>query len=118
MLCGEQAAVWTEHQANVTSDWLGKERGIQHNVNATSWFEGQVDNNQWLYASQWSQEMTWGREANPDMNWNADSSQDDATFFQSNSSSLGSILDSVNQVSMFIQQYPCVMKLGGVIFLQ
>jgi hypothetical protein len=113
VLCGEQAAVWTEHQANVTSDWLGKERDIQHNANAAnwpasveqkqaSWLEGQVDNSQWMYANQWSQEMTWGREANPDMSWNVDSSQDGATFFQSNSASLGSILDSVNQVSMFI----------------
>ncbi|PNF32557.1 hypothetical protein B7P43_G00341 [Cryptotermes secundus] len=109
MLCGEQVAVWTEHQADVTSDWLGKERDIQHNSTAASWpasveqkqaswLEGQVDNNQWLYASQWSQEMAWGREANPDMHWNADSSQDDTTFFQSNSASLGSILDSVNQI--------------------
>jgi hypothetical protein len=124
VLCSEQPSAWTEHQTNIASDWLGKERDLQHNVNVADWpasveqkqagwFEGQVDSNQLLYASQWSQEVAWGREVNPDMNWNADSSQDDATFFQSNSASLGSILDSVNQVSTFIQQNPCVMDLGG-----
>jgi hypothetical protein len=110
-----QAAMWTEHQANVTSDWLGKERDLQQNTNTANWpasceeqkqsgwFEGLVDNSQWMCAAgQWSQEMAWSREVNPDMNWNADSSQEDGTFFQSNSASLGSILDSVNQVSMLL----------------
>ncbi|XP_021934548.1 uncharacterized protein LOC110837065 isoform X3 [Zootermopsis nevadensis] len=105
------ATVWTEHQANVTSEWLKKGRGLQQSMNSANWpasgegqkqagwFEGLVDNSEWVYtAGQWSQEMTWSREVNPDMNWNADSSQDDGTFFQSNSASLGSILDSVNQI--------------------
>jgi hypothetical protein len=116
----KQPGVCIEHQKNVTSDWLGKERDIQQNMNAINWptsgetqkqagwFEGQVDNNQWLYTDQWSQEMAWGKEVNSSMNWNADTNQDDGTFFQSNSASLGSILDSVNQVNIFGHQ--CLLK--------
>jgi hypothetical protein len=73
------------------------------------WFEGQVDNNQWLYTGQWPQEMAWGREVNSGMNWNAVTNQGDGTLFQSNSTSLGSILDSVNQVNIF--GHHCVLKL-------
>ena len=117
----EQPAACTEHQENVTSDWVGKERYIQQNMNVVNWptsgevqkqagwYEGQVDNNQWLYTSQWPQEMAWGREVNCNMNWNAVTNQDDGTFFQSNSTSLGSILDSVNQVNFF--GHHCLLKL-------
>ena len=107
----DQPAVCTQHQENVTTNGVGKEREIQQNgVNwptsgevqkQAGWFEGQVDNNQWLYTGQWPQEMAWGREVNSNMNWNAVTNQDDSTFFQSNSTSLGSILDSVNQVNIF-----------------
>jgi hypothetical protein len=122
-----QAAMWTDHQANVTSDWLGKERDLQQNMNAASWpvsreerkqsgwFESLVDNSQWTYAAgQWSQEMAWSREVNPEMHWNADSSQEDGTFFQSNSASLGSILDSVNQVSMLLHYGMLEYQLKGL----
>jgi hypothetical protein len=116
----EQPGVCIEHQENVTSDCPGKERSIQQNMDAVNWqtsgevqkqagwFEGQVDNNQWLYTGQWPQEMAWGREVNSSMNWNADTNQEDGTFFQSNSASLGSILDSVNQVNIFGHQ--CLLK--------
>jgi hypothetical protein len=109
----EQPGVRTEHQENVTSNWLEKERDSQQNINAVNWptsgeeqkqagwFEGQVDNNQWLYTGQWPQEIAWDRTVNSSMNWNADTNQDDGTFFQSSTSSLGSILDSVNQVNIF-----------------
>jgi hypothetical protein len=116
----DQPAVYTEHQENVTTDWVGKERDIQQN--GVNWptsgevqkqaglFEGRVDNNQWLYTGQWPQEMAWGREVNSSMNWNAvTTNQDDGTFFQSNSTSLGSILDSVNQVNIF--GHRCLLKL-------
>lgn len=115
----DQPALCTEHQENVTTDWVGKERDIQQNgVNwptsgevqkQAGWFEGQVDNNQWLYTGQWPQEMPWGREVNSSMNWNAVTNQDDGTFFQSNPTSLGSILDSVNQVNIF--GHHCLLKL-------
>lgn len=113
----DQPAVCTENQENVTTDWVGKERQ-QNGVNwptsgevqkQAGWFEGQVNNNQWLYTGQWPQEMAWGREVNSSMNWNAVTNQDDGTFFQSNSTSLGSILDSVNQVNIF--GHHCLLKL-------
>ena len=116
----DQPAMCTEHQENVTTDWVGKERDIQQN--GVTWptsgqvqkqaglFEGRVDNNQWLYTGQWPQEMAWGKEVNSSMNWNAvTTNQDDGTFFQSNSTSLGSILDSVNQVNIF--GHHCLLKL-------
>ena len=115
----DQPAVCTEHEENVTTDWVGKERVIQQNgVNwptsgevqkQAGWFGGQVDNNQWLYTGQWPQEVAWGREVNSSVNWNAVTNQNDGTFFQSNSTSLGSILDSVNQVNIF--GYHCLLKL-------
>lgn len=115
----DQPAVCTEHQENATTNWVGKERDIQQNgVNwptsgevqkQAGWFQGQVDNNQWLYTGQWPQEMAWGREVNSSMNWNAVTNQDDGTFFQPNSTSLGSILDSVNQVNIF--GHHCLLKL-------
>ncbi|KAJ4433837.1 hypothetical protein ANN_16149 [Periplaneta americana] len=107
----QQPATWTGNQANASFDCLGKGTGLQPTINWTSgtvasedqqkqagWFMGQVDNNQWLYSNQWSQDMNWNREMSTDMTWNADCSQDDGTFFQTNSASLGSILDSVNQI--------------------
>ena len=115
----DQPAVCTEHPENVTTDWVGKEREIQQNgVNwptsgevqkQAGWFEGQVDNNQWLYTGQWPQEMAWGREVNSSVNWNTVTNQNDGTFFQSNSTSLGSIMDSVNQVNIFGDH--CLLKL-------
>jgi hypothetical protein len=126
---GVQAGVWTQHQGNVTSDWLGKERDLQQNMNASNWpasceeqkqagwFEGLVDNSQWMYtAGQWSQEMAWNREVNADMNWNADSSQDDGTFFPPNPASLGCILDSVNQVSMLEHYTALESELKGLFY--
>ncbi|KAJ9592589.1 hypothetical protein L9F63_015727, partial [Diploptera punctata] len=66
------------------------ERGQWGDWSQQNWPCEQDNGNQWLYGNQWN----WGR----DMTWNADSSQDDGTFFHSSNASLGSILDSVNQI--------------------